>query len=191
MEELAEKLEHEDHIDPETGEYDRDFEVAGDALLTPADLSKLARRIIHDMNRVKVIERFKDDELARIRECCNHRIQALYSQIDYCTERLAKPVVDGIESRTVELPGLGRFRFRKGREYVDDEAYQKMTPEEQTRVQSQRPGCFKHKITITPDKPIIKARIEDFKAGHPGSDVEGFEIKRHPEAFEFKPEQEI
>lgn len=192
MESLAEKLEYEDLIDPETGEfYDPDFEVAGGPPLTSDHLPKLARRIIHDTYRIKMIQQFKDDELARIRECCNARIFALEKQIDYCREQLAKPVVDGISSRTMELPGLGKFKFRKGREYVEDEAYQEMTPEEQTRVQTQRPGCFKVKTTITPDKKEIKARLEDFKGGRSEADVEGFEIKRHPEVFVFEPEGKV
>ena len=187
MEALAEKLEYEDHIDPETGEL-CPYEVAGEAILTPDHLPKLARRISHDMSRLKMIEQFRDDEIARIKECCFNRIQALYSQIDYCTNTLARSLVP---SSGVELPGLGRFRFRKGREYVEDEAYQKMTLEEQKRVQGQRPGCFKHKTTVIPDKTIIKARLEDFAGGRSEADVEGFEIKRHPEVFEFKPEQEM
>jgi len=186
MEQLAEKLEHEDRIDPETGEfYDPDFEVPSVSPLTPDHLPKLARRIIHDTNRLKMIKKFRDDEIVRIKECCLNRIRALYSQIDYCTNTLAKSLVS---SSGVELPGLGRFKFRKGREYVDDEAYQKMTPEEQTRVQTQQSGCFKHKTTITPDKTIIKARLEDFRGGRTEANVEGFEIKCHPEIFEFKPE---
>jgi len=187
MESLAEKLEYEDRIDPETGEV-CEFEVAGDAILTPDHLPKLARRIRHDMQRLKMIEKFQDDEIARIKDCCFNRIQALYSQIDYCTNTLAKSLVP---SSGVEFPGLGKFRFRKGREFVDDEAYQKMTQEEQTRVQSQRPGCFKHKTTITPDKGEIKARLEDFAGGRSEADVEGFEIKRHPEVFIFVPEKEM
>ena len=185
MENLAEKLEYEDHIDPKTGElyeYGDEPELG----LTPDHLPKLARRIRHDMNRLKMIEKFQSDELSRIAECCDSRIAALQAQIDYCTHTLAKSLVP---NEGVELPGLGKFKFRKGREYVDDEAYQKMTQEEQTHVQTHRPGCFKHKTTITPDKSIIKARLEDFKGGRSEADVEGFEIKRHPEVFEFKPEE--
>jgi hypothetical protein len=195
MESLAETLEYEDQIDPETGEfYPVEFidlepgEVKGAPQLTPDHLPKLARRITHDMIRLQKIEEFRDAEIARIKECCDSRISALRGQIYYCTDTLAKSLVP---PAGVELPGLGRFKFRKGREYVDDEAYQKMTPEEKTRVQTQQSGCFKHKTTITPDKTIIKARLEDFKGGRSEADVDGFEIKRHPETFEFKPEQEI
>lgn len=187
-EQLAKKLEYEDRIDPETGELRDDFAFGEEPPLTPDHLPKLARRIIHDMHRLEMIEKFQQDELSRISECCDRRIEALQAQIDYCTNTLAKPLVP---SSGVEFPGLGRFKFRKGREYVEDEAYQKMTPEGQKRVQAQRPGCFKHKVTITPDKTIIKTRLEDFAGGRSEADVEGFEIKRHPEVFKFEPETEF
>lgn len=185
MESLAEKLEYEDLIDPETGELIERDQTEGLEPLTPDHLPKLARRIIHDKQRLKMILQFKDAEIARIKECCDHRIAILESHIAYCTEGLAKPLVP---SSGVEFPGLGKFKHRKGREYVEDEAYQEMTPEEQTRVQTQRPGCFKVKTTVTPDKKEIKARLEDHRDGRSEADVDGFEIKRHPETFVFEPE---
>ena len=189
MEQLAKKLEHEDHIDPETGElYDPGSEVGAIPELTPDHLPKLARRIRSDMGRVKMIEKFRDEEIARIKECCDSRISALRGQMYYCTETLAKSLVP---PSGMELPGIGRFKFRQGYEYVDDGAYRKMTPEEQTRVQTHQSGCFKYKTTITPDKTVIKARLEDFKGGRSEADVEGFEIKRHAEIFEFKPEEDV
>lgn len=189
MEELAEKLEYEDHIDPETGEFhDPDFEVGSEPKLSPDHLPGLARRISHDMKRLHLIHDFRDREISRIQECCAHRITALQNQISYCTEILAKPLVLG---SSMEFPGLGKFRFHKGREYVDEEAYQKMTPEERTDVQSERPGCFKRTITITPDKKTIKVQLEHVAAGRSYMDIPGFEIKRHPEVFRFEPEKDV
>lgn len=189
LEDLAEKLEHEDLIDPETGELIERDQTEGAEPLTPDHLPKLARRIRHDTRRLEMIRKFRKDELARIGECCDHRIAALEAQIAYCTETLAKPLVAG--RKLTEFPGIGTFKLRDGREYVDDEAYQKMTQEEQTRVQSQHPGCFKHKTTITPIKNEIKVRLEDFRGGQSEADVEGFEIKRHPETFKFEPEEDV
>jgi hypothetical protein len=54
-----------------------------------------------------------------------------------------------------DLPGIGRFSWRKGRESVDTSKYDSLPDDEKAKVQAEFPLLFRTKVTVAPSKPDI------------------------------------
>jgi hypothetical protein len=186
MQQHAEELRPlDDHleIDPETGEI-----IGEDHKLVVEDLPKIARQMRALSAQADIIGNYEEAELARIREYCHDKVSRVIKQYEFF-EGIAKQMLEQSGQKKIEYPGLGKLRFVKQREKVDDSGYNAMSEEEQKVLRESRKGFFKTKIVMTPDKKAIKTQIELVERGESDVGVPGFKILRPPEKFEFVPER--
>lgn len=170
----------DDHldIDTETGEI-----VGEDHELVIDDLPKIARQMRALNAGVAIARQYQSDEVRRITDYCNDKARRLQKQYEFF-ERIAQQMLEQSGQKKIEYPGLGTLRFAKQREKVDDTGYYAMSEQEQLHVQTQNPGCFTTKKTVTPNKKEIKARLQE-----DSTSPDGFEVVRPDDKFEFVPER--
>lgn len=131
-------------------------------------------------SRVAMIEKYRADEVGRINEFCNQRINRYTERIAYLLDSVKLAMESG-GARKAEFPGLGKFSFVKGREAVDDSTYGDMSTEEQSKVQAEWPGLFRTTVKVAPDKKAILSWIKES-----GEMPPGFGIRPATEKFTFK-----
>ena len=172
----AARLEEELFIDPDTGEI-----TATDHELSVAVLPKMARSLRAIERQMEMVAEFRKDELSRISESCDHKINKLRERAATLTS-LAQTIAKSTGEKKLEYPGIGYFRFGTTREAVDDSDYQAMPDDEKAKLHNNYQGCFRSKTVTTPDKKWIKGSIEQ------GQPVPGFVIKDKEETFTFHKE---
>ena len=167
---------------PQTGEVIDEPPEAEDKLRSEY-LPAIAYRIRAYLHRIDLITEYHRNVMAM----CKERAEKYRSQIEYLTNR-AKLVLEQLGEAKLEYPGLGVFKTIKGREYVDNSAYESMSDDEKLKVQSIHKGCFSTRKVTMPDLREIAKRLKEFAAGESEVKIPGFEIKRSDDRFTFKPE---
>lgn len=148
-------------------------------------LARNLRKINFEIERIKA---FKKQELSRIKESCEHRINGLLTQTNYW-KSIAKQVLDGNgyvygsdkAMCKYEMPGVGIFRYSVTRQKVDTEMFDALSEDERIFIQNENADCFNVKTTVAPNKEYIAKLFKD-GAPTPG----GFSLSDKYETFDFK-----
>lgn len=176
MNELAMNLD--EFVDLETGEI---LLTDDSAECITEDLPKITRSLRALERRMGVVDKFRQDELARIATHCNRKIETFQRSHDYLMG-LAEWLMRKTGEKRLEYPGLGVLKFGTTRESVNDEDYEAMSPEDQQHMRALIPKLFRTKIIVSPDKKAIMAELKD------NVPVCGFFINPKRETFGFKAE---
>ena len=138
-------------VDEETGEIITPSEPP-----TPQELPRLART----MRAVRAVYTAKIEaltvEISRLEEI-RMAEAAKMDKAESWVRGLAEMTITGAGLDAYELPGVGKFSWRKGRESVDTSKYDALSEEDKAGIQSEFAELFRTQIAITPDKKIIAA----------------------------------
>ena len=148
-------------------------------------MARNLRKINFEIERIKIFEK---QELSRIKESCEHRIDGLLTQTNYW-KSIAKQVLDrngyvyGSDKAMCkfEMPGVGIFRYSATRQKVDTEMFDAMSEEDKILNRSDYPECFTTKITVAPNKKHIAELLQE-----DGNVPRGFSLTDKQETFDFK-----
>ena len=167
-------------VDMETGEVLGPYELDKTAVIE--DLPKYARTIRAGDNRIAMIEKYRTEEVERIKAICDAKIDKLKLTRRFFAE-IAERLMKTAGKKRLEYPGLGTFRFGVSLKSVNTEEYDDMPDDMQTSLQSTHHGWFRKKITVAPDKKKITVALEG------GEEILGFSLNRPHETFTFKAEK--
>ena len=148
-------------------------------------MARNLRKINFEIERIKIFEK---QELSRIKESCEHRINGLLTQTNYW-KSIAKQVLDsngyvyGSDKAMCkyEMPSVGIFRYSTTRQKVDTEMFDAMSEEDRLIHQDGYPDCFTTKITVAPNKKRIAELLQE-----DGNVPRGFSLTDKQETFDFK-----
>lgn len=168
-------------IDQETGEI-------VETLLSPdtnpdETLSRLARAVRSMDAEITRLNSYKELEVSRIVETTDQKVKSIEDTRTRIMDT-ARQIMESIEAKSRDYPGLGKFAFRKNPDSVDSTGYEAMD-EEAKRVlatESKFAVFFKTKITFLPDKKQIMVVLKA------GKQVDGFAVAEGETKITFKGE---
>lgn len=166
---MIEPLIDETIFNPETGEI-----IEEEVVVLDNTLPKYARACKAIKYKIEQLKEYRDKEVNRIIEICDHNSENLQKQLDRLTDR-SMAIMRMAGEEKVYYPGLGRFRFGLTRLKVNDEAWD-------GRMNNNCIECFKSETKITPVKKIILDKLKK------GEHIEGFSLEEQKETFIFKEE---
>ena len=148
-------------------------------------MARNLRKINFEIERIKIFEK---QELSRIKESCEHRIDGLLTQTNYW-KSIAKQVLDrngyvyGSDKAMCkfEMPGVGIFRYSATRQKVDTEMFDVLSEDERVFIQNEYADCFNVKTTAAPNKKRIAELLQEN-----GNVPQGFTLTDKQETFDFK-----
>jgi len=187
MENALQQIDDE-MIDTLTGEIMQAATTPETALkITVEDLPKICRVLRAMECRQAMVEQYMKDEVQRITETCNHKIQALSAEHSYMMG-LAEGLLRQAGKTKLQYPGLGTVRIGHTRESIDTSCYDELSLDDQSEAQRIFPSIFRTTVKVAPDKKEIKRQMDNGDCWYTQDNKKYFTIRPKQEQFQFKAE---
>ncbi len=131
----------------------------GKPVMVDMDLTLLSRELRSLNNRSQGLEDYRKEELSRIDQCTQQKIDKIHDRIDFL-QNFAHQKMKEENSTKKEFPGIGTLRISKSAESVNDEAYRNIPEEEKEQLHQGHPDIFRETTKMTPDKKAIKELLK-------------------------------
>lgn len=168
-------------VDPETGEI-VDAGVTRDPITE--DLPRIARALRSIDKKIKENEEFIKIEIERIRAFSEATNESLYNQHRGLAAH-AQQLMKAEDKDRLVYPGLGTFKWQKGRSKVMTKGWDEADYESHISIAMANPKLFKTKQVVLPDKREIKNALQ----GETSNEIRGlFSVFTPDDTFVFKGE---